>query len=95
MATADEVVELYAQAKKLKAEAEQLEAVAREKALELFKATGERAITSPIGAVTITEVAGARRFDKDLARRYLTAEQWESCHKLGSPTVKIQFFPKV
>ena len=88
-----EAVEMMAEAKRLKAEGERLEKIAKERILDIHKETRLRTLTAPIGVVTVTDVAGAKRFNKDRARQFMTFEQWDSCHELGTPSIKVQFFP--
>ncbi len=44
---------------------------------------------APSGAVTITRVAGRRSLDKKLVQAALGADEFEACHKQGSPTLRV------
>jgi len=87
----DAILEQYARAKALAAEAKQLEAEAKERALALCSALKRSTLSSDAGVLSVSDVAGARRFSPEKARQFLTAEQYEECFELGKPSIRVQF----
>ncbi len=87
----DAILEQYARAKALAAEAKQLEAEAKERALALCSALKRSTLSGDVGVLAVTDVAGARRFSAEKARQFLTSEQFETCFELGKPHVKVVF----
>ena len=87
----EKLVALVRRAKALKAEADKAEAEARKAVLAANELTGLDTWESDDGIVKLSPVAGKSGFDKDIAKKYLTSEQYAECVTHGAPTVQLRF----
>lgn len=90
----DRVVDLYARAKLLEAEAATLKAEGKGLAEHLYRAHGLAQIVGAEGVVSVVEAKGSARLDTKRARRFLTPEQIAECTVVGEPSLSFRYLSR-